>query len=84
MSDVISINGIKFEVNHVTELIGKGKWQDNEGEIFDIHMIKYPPLPNGKHVYLWTNEGDKTLEYRDFSEGKILSFEVTEVKHVDW
>lgn len=85
MSDVLSINGIKFEVNQITHLIGTGKWQDDaDGEVYDIHMIKYPPVTSGKHVYVWTKDGSKTLEYRAFSDGKILSLQVNEVKHIDY
>lgn len=42
LGDILSINGIKFELNQVTHLIGTGKWQDDaDGEVYDIHMVKY-------------------------------------------
>lgn len=66
----IKMNEISMEVQFITVLIGKGKWQDNNGEIFEINDIKLPTLANGKHVTVYDKD-ENELENRSYDEGKI-------------
>lgn len=65
------INGVKFESPQYW-IYGEGKWQDDDGEVYNIKFISYPATANGKHVYIDSN--DSSASYRSLDEGKILSF----------
>jgi len=67
----LNINGIKFE-SPLYWIYGEGKWQDEDGTIYNIDFISYPATANGKHVYI--DSQDSSASYRSLDEGVILSF----------
>lgn len=74
------INGFVIETPEYW-IYGSGKWRDIEGDIYDIESIKYPPTPNGKHVYI-NSDADGSASYRSLDEGEILSFQSTHIEKV--
>ena len=75
------INGLIFETPEYV-ISGTGKWRDNDGTIYDIVSIKYPPTANGKHVYI-NSDIDGSASYRALDDGEILSFQSTEIKKLE-
>ncbi|RKJ68549.1 hypothetical protein D7X33_24305 [Butyricicoccus sp. 1XD8-22] len=74
------INGFTFNTPEYW-LHGEGKWRDKDGTIYEIESLKYPPTPNGKHVYI--NSTDGSASYRSLDEGEIISFKGTGFKKVE-
>lgn len=75
------INGFVIETPEYW-IYGSGKWRDkDDGTIYDIESIKYPPTPNGKHVYI-NSDIDGSASYRSLDDGEILSFKSTHIKQV--
>ncbi|MED3554206.1 hypothetical protein [Cytobacillus praedii] len=72
------INGLVFKTPEYW-IYGSGKWRDEDtGKIYDIQSLKYPPTPNGKHVYIDSDDG--SASYRSLDEGEILSFQSTHIE----
>lgn len=75
------INGLIFETPEYV-IYGTGKWRDNDdGTIYDIVSIKYPPTANGKHVYI-NSDIDGSASYRALADGEILSFTCTHIEKI--
>lgn len=72
-----TINGFEYETPEYW-MHGSGKWKDEDGTVHDITSLKYPPTPNGKHVYIESE--DSSASYRSLDEGEILSFQCTHIK----
>lgn len=70
----LNINGITFDSPQYW-IHGEGKWQDEDGTIYNIEFLSYPATANGKHVYIDSQDG--SASYRSLDEGKILSFKGT-------
>lgn len=65
----------------ITVLYGNGKWQDDDGEIYDIDNIKLPMLLDGKHLCIYSKECEDVLENRSYDDGMILSFQVEKIEY---
>lgn len=75
------INGLTFETPEYW-IYGTGKWRDKNGTIYEIESIKYPPTPNGKHVYI-NSDIDGSASYRSLEQGEILEFHSTKITKVE-
>ncbi|RKJ11682.1 hypothetical protein D7X33_49180, partial [Butyricicoccus sp. 1XD8-22] len=67
----------------LTVLIGKGKWLDNDGEIYDIHNIKLPFKPSGKHIAVYSKEEgfEDCVVDVSYEDGKILEFQIDSIEY---
>jgi hypothetical protein len=79
----IKMNGVTLKVEHLTVLYGKGKWQDNDGEQYEIYSITLPTMPNGKHITVHSKDMDGVVENRSYDDGKILEFVCERIEHWD-
>ncbi len=77
----IKMNGVTLRVDHLTVLYGEGKWQDADGEIYDIYSITLPTLPNGKHVTVHSKDMEDVVENRSYDDGKILEFKSNKLEY---
>lgn len=71
-------------IGMTTTLIGKGvflEYQSNSEYV--LYAIHFPFKANGKHVEVYSKElgQEDVLEYREYFDGKILSFDVIDIKH---
>jgi hypothetical protein len=70
--------------NVITVLLGKGEFLDFEtNEIYEIHSINIPFLANGKNIAVVSKDDPEVLEWREYEDGKIISFKGGEIEHWD-
>jgi hypothetical protein len=68
--------------SNITVLIGNGEFQEyNTNEIYKIHSIKLPFNSSGKHITVFCKDDPEIVEDREYFDGKILSFKVTEIQY---
>ncbi|WCF11665.1 hypothetical protein NDS46_30425 (plasmid) [Paenibacillus thiaminolyticus] len=79
------IPSASIKVDYITVLIGTGQFQANDGELFEIHSIRFPMMADGKHISVFDKEFEDKSAVMDMSydEGKVLSFTCEKVEHWD-
>lgn len=68
--------------NDITVLIGEGEFLEfDTNETYKIHSIKLPFNSSGKHITVFSKDNPGVVEDREYFDGKILNFQVTEIQY---